>query len=79
MTNKPLKLRWPYFFGQRIRGQDSSGNMPELIKPESEPEMVESGIEDILRWEDDGGRMLDLRNRTARSNAAAAARKQANE
>jgi hypothetical protein len=43
--------------------------MPELIKPESEWERAESGIEDedILRWADDGGKMLDLENRTTRS------------
>ena len=39
--------------------------MPELIKPESsEWERAESGIEDILRWADDGGKMLDLGNGT---------------
>ena len=38
----------------------SSGSMPELIKPESELKRGESGIEDILRWADDGGKMLEL-------------------
>ena len=64
MKKKSLKLRWPYFFGQRIHGSDSSGpdNMPELIKPESDWQRAEnvSVIEAILRWADDGGQMLDL-------------------
>jgi hypothetical protein len=41
--------------------------MPELIKPESVWERVDSGIEDLLRWADDGGNMLDLEKRRARS------------
>lgn len=70
VKKKPLKLRWPHFFGQRIHGSDSdsgrSGNMPELIRPESKWPKAESVIEDILRWADDGGKMLDLGNLTAR-------------
>lgn len=67
MKKRPLKLRSPYFFGQRNPGTTSSGNMPELIRPESVWERVESGVEDILRWADDGGKMLDLETRIARS------------
>ena len=37
--------------------------MPELIKPEWQ--RAENGIKDLLRWADDGGKMLDLGNRTA--------------
>ena len=38
--------------------------MPELIKPESQWEWKRAGgvMEDILRWADDGGKMLDLDN-----------------
>jgi hypothetical protein len=74
MKKKSLKLRWPYFFGQRIHGllSSGSGNMPELIKPESEWQRAESGIEDLLRWADDGGKMLDLENRTTVSSPDAA-------
>lgn len=61
MNKKSLTLRSPYFFGQRIHSQDSSGNMPEWDR-------TENAIEDILRWADDGGRMLDPGNRTAGSN-----------
>ena len=68
MKKKSLRLRLPYFLGQRNRSTDSSGNiMPELIRPESAWEGAESGIEDLLRWEDDGGKMLDPENRTSRS------------
>ena len=64
MKKKSLKRRWPYFFGQRIQGSDSlgPGNMPELIKPESEWQRAESVIDAILRWADDGGQMLDIEN-----------------
>jgi hypothetical protein len=67
MKNKSLKLRLSYFFRQRKRiyGQDSLENMPELVKPESE--RTESVIEDILRWADDGGQILDLGNLMAGS------------
>ena len=60
------------------------GNVIAWVKPSSqwetdEWEKAETMIKkDILRWADDGGRMLDQRNRMARSNAKAA-RKQVNE
>ena len=63
MKNKSLKLRLSYFFRQRIHGRDSSENMPELVKPESE--RTESVIEDILRWADDGGQMLPANSQGA--------------
>jgi hypothetical protein len=69
MNKKPLRLRWPYFLGQRSQGSSSlrSGNMPELIQAESEWPRAERLLEDILRWADDGGRILDLvEHRTAR-------------
>jgi len=58
MKNKSPKLRSSYFFRQRKRiyGKDLSENMPELVKPESE--RTERVIEDILRWADDGGQIL---------------------
>ena len=58
MKNKSLKLRLSYFFRQRIYSKDSSENMPDLVKPESEWERTESIMEDILRWADDGGQIL---------------------
>jgi len=59
MKKKSIKVRLPPFFGRRIHSTDSSGNMPELIKPESGWERAESGSEDILRWEDDGGQSIE--------------------
>ena len=60
MKNKSLKLRSSYFFRQRKRiyGKDLSENISELVKPESEWERTESVIQDILRWADDGGQIL---------------------
>ena len=46
--------------------------MPKLINPVSEWQRAESGIEDLLRWADDGGKMLDLENRTTMSSPDAA-------
>ena len=49
--------------------------MPESIKPESDWQETESVIEDILRWADDGGQMLDVGNLTARSKPDDAAKR----
>jgi hypothetical protein len=56
MKKKSLKLRLSYFFRQRKRiySKDSSENMPALVKSER----TDSVIEDILRWADEGGKML---------------------
>ena len=72
MKKKLLKLRLPYFFGQRIHSKDPSGNMPELIQPASDWRRAESVMEDILRWADDGGKMFDLENGTIRAEPDAA-------
>ena len=72
MKNKLSKPGTAYFFRQRIHGKDASDHMPELVRTESEREKTESVIRDILRWADDGGKMLDLGNRTTKSRADAA-------
>jgi hypothetical protein len=72
MKNKSSKLRLAYFFRQRSHGKDASDPMPEWVWHESEWEKTESTIRDILRWADDGGKMLDLGSRKNRSNLAAA-------
>lgn len=77
MKMKPLKLRLSYFFRQRMPGKKPVDSTPELAKPESEREGAESVIRDILRWAEDGGKSLELGNRTVNSNSDAA-RKQAN-
>ena len=51
--------RWPYSFKQRIHGKDSK-DMPELVKPESE--ITEGVLDNILRWEDDGGPVFETDN-----------------
>ena len=44
----------------RSRGQDSN-NLLELTKPQLEG--IESGPEDLLRWEDDGGQTIIARGK----------------
>lgn len=77
MRDKFSNGRLSYFLTPRIHG-----NVITWVKPpsqrETEREKAETTIKDILRWADDGGRMLDLRNRMAKSNIEVA-RKQANE
>jgi hypothetical protein len=60
MKNRSSKRRLPDFFRQRLHGKVASGHMPKLGTPESERLEAESLIEDLLRWADDGGQMLDL-------------------
>ncbi len=51
-----------YFFRQHIHGKDSSVNMLELVKPDSELEKSKGVLENILRWEDDGGPVFETDN-----------------
>ena len=71
MRKKFSNGRLSYFLTPRIHG-----NVITWLKPssqwETEWEKAEPVIKDILRWADDGGRTLDGRNRTDRSNAEAA-------
>ena len=60
MNNRSFDDGLTYFFSRRIHGRDSSNNMLEFVKPESEQGRAESVMEDILRWADDGGKMLDI-------------------
>ncbi len=60
MKNRLLKLRLPYFYRRRLHTRVSFGTILERVKPESEREKIECVTEDILRWADDGGQMLDL-------------------
>jgi len=60
VKNKSLKFRLPDFFRQCIHGKDSSGNMPKLVKPESVWSGAESVIAGILRWADDGGKIIEI-------------------
>jgi hypothetical protein len=67
MKNRSFDDGLTYFYNRRIHGTGSSNNMLEWAKPESEWEGTESVIEDILRWADDGGQILDLGNLMAGS------------
>jgi len=54
MKNKPSNGRLSYFFTPRIHG-----NVLAWVKPASESEKSKRIIENIQRWEDDGGRVMD--------------------
>lgn len=62
-VNRPekenLKTQIAPFFGATNPSKDSSGNMPELIEPEPQWQKAKSGDEDILRWADDGGKIIE--------------------
>jgi len=74
MKNKKSNHGLSYFFRQRIHG-----NVLALVRPNSEAERSKSVVvENILRWEDDGGQMMDVGNSIDRSNPDMA-RERANE
>ncbi len=57
MKNKSLKPGLTYFFGQHIHGKVLA-----WVKPASASEIGKRVIEDILRWEDDGGPVYETGN-----------------
>ena len=63
MKDKSLKLRLSSLFRPRIPDRDSSEDMLELEK-------TERVIEDIRRWEDDGGQILGIGNASRPSNCS---------
>ena len=54
MTNKSPNHSLSYFFTPRIHS-----NVLAWVKPAPDSERSKRGIETILRWEDDGGQMLE--------------------
>mgnify|MGYP003482436650 FL=1 len=56
MQIKSLAHALPYFFMQRIHGNDP-GNLPELARSNGV-------LENILRWEDDGGKIIEINHST---------------
>ena len=62
MKNTSFDDGLTYFFSKRIHGRDLSKDMPHWETPNSESDSMESIVEAILRWADDGGQMLDLRS-----------------
>jgi hypothetical protein len=57
MKNKFSNGRLSYFFTPRIHG-----NVLAWVKPASESEKSKRVIENILRWEDDGGPVSEAGN-----------------
>lgn len=51
------------FFTQRIHGKDP-GNLLELVRPDPELERSKGVLENILRWEDDGGKIIETNHST---------------
>jgi|GEM_PF-1835532 hypothetical protein len=62
MKNKLANSRLFYFFTPRIHG-----NVLAWVKPATASERSKRAIENILRWEDDGGQMLDIGNSAEKS------------
>jgi len=61
MKNKSSNRGWSYFFRQRIHGRHPV-KILELVGPDSELERNKGVNENILRWEDDGGPVLETGN-----------------
>ena len=53
----------PYFFAQRIHGK-APRNLLELGRPDPELERSKGVLENILRWEDDGDKIIDINHAT---------------
>lgn len=62
-----MQLQINLFRTQQIYDKDSN-NMPELLKPQFE--RIEIELENILRWEDDGGKIIGCGNPVDRLNPA---------
>lgn len=73
MKNKLSNSRWSYFFTPRIHG-----NVLAWVKPDSATERKKHVIENILRWSDDGGQMLEA-DLAPHSSVSESDEKQANE
>ncbi len=56
-----LKHRPPYFYTQQIRHNEPD-NMLVLAKPGTELRSARGVLENILRWEDDGGKIIEVRH-----------------
>ncbi|HLO33574.1 MAG TPA: hypothetical protein VK249_30780 [Anaerolineales bacterium] len=63
MKIKSIDHALPYFFTQRIHGKDPA-NLLELASPDLELERNKSLLENILRWEDDGGKIIEIKHST---------------
>jgi hypothetical protein len=61
MNNKSSDHGLAYFFTQRIHGKDPD-NVLELVRLDSELEGSKGVLENILRWQDDGGPVFEPGN-----------------
>ncbi len=61
MGNESSGRRLRYLFGQRLHGADLD-NIRDVLKPDPELERHNSMLENILRWEDDGGQLTGAGN-----------------
>jgi len=59
MKNQIRNYRPPYFFAQQVHGKDPV-NKWELVIPHFKPGRGKAMFENILRWEDDGGKILEV-------------------
>jgi hypothetical protein len=63
MKNKSPCLRLSDFYMQRIHGK-SPHNVLDLVIPAHKFVRSKSMFENIMRWEDDGGQMLEIDHST---------------
>ena len=67
MKNRFFNGRFSYSFTSRIHG-----NVLAWVQPASKSDKNKRVIENILRWEDDGGQMPDIGKQSARLNPGTA-------
>jgi hypothetical protein len=63
MKIKLLDPALPYSFTQRFHGK-GPGNLLELVRPDPELERSKGVLENILRWEEDGGKIIEINHST---------------
>ena len=59
MKNQIRNYRPPYLFAQQVHGKDPV-NKWELVIPHFKPKRGKDMFKNILRWEDDGGKILEV-------------------
>jgi len=63
MSIKSFDHTSPYFFMQQIHGKDP-GKLLELARPDPELQRKKGVLKNILRWEDDGGKIIEIDHST---------------
>ena len=59
MSIKSFDHTSPYFFTQQIHDQDA-GNLLALARSDPELQRKKGVLKNILRWEDDGGKIIEV-------------------